>query len=45
LQDEVLELGTEPSVLEGIGAIFLQQCGNALKIAAEIPKVSRDLLK
>lgn len=45
LQDELLELGAEPSVLEGISAIFLPQCGNALMIAAEIPKVSRDLLK
>ncbi len=38
LQDELLELGTESSVLEGIGAVFLQQCGSTLKIAAEIPK-------
>ena len=45
LQDELLELGSEPSVLEGIKGIFLQQCGNTLKIAAAIPKVSRDLLK
>ncbi len=45
LQDELLELGAEPSVLEGIGAIFLKQCGNALMIASEIPKISRDLLK
>jgi len=45
LRDELLELGAEFSVLEGMGSIFQQQCGNALKIAAEISRVSRDLLK
>jgi len=44
LQDGLMELGAEPSVLAGIGGIFLQQCGNAQKLAAEVPKVSRDLL-
>ncbi|PPD50563.1 MAG: toxin HipA [Methylobacter sp.] len=45
VRDGLLELGAEPSVLAGIGGIFLQQCGNAQKLAAEIPKVSSDLLK
>lgn len=44
LQDGLLELGAEPSVLTAIGGIFLRQCGNAQKLAAEVPKVSRDLL-
>ncbi|ASF48349.1 HipA domain-containing protein [Methylovulum psychrotolerans] len=45
LQNDLLESGANPSVLEGIGDIILQQCGNAQKLVAEIPKVSRDLLK
>jgi len=45
VRDGLLKLGAELSVLEEIGGIFLQQCGNAQKLAAEIPKVSRDLLK
>jgi hypothetical protein len=28
-----------------VGAISLQQCGNTQKLAAEIPKVYRDLLR